>query len=109
LKIFCNCKLCFSYERKKSILKIPKRPATPTTSVVLSAEVLLEKAIDRTLNFLRPERRFTARQRALNDAIKWWDNDSNDSSSNNSSRKASRSVHFYVSIYQTLEDRKSMI
>ena len=54
--------------RRKSILKRP--PSVTPPKITESTEVLMEKAIERTLNFLNPNRRFTARQRALSKAHK---------------------------------------
>ena len=59
--------LIFSVEiHRKSILK-QARPSTPTRP---KAEVVLEQAIERTLNFLQPQRKFYARERILKQAYK---------------------------------------
>ena len=58
--------ICSVEIRKKSILKQTK----PVPKAKISAEVLLEKAIDRTLNYLQPQRRLYARERTLRHAYK---------------------------------------
>ena len=54
--------------RRKSILKVTKAQTTPKP--IINPEVILEKAIETTLNFLQPQRRFYARERVLKQAYK---------------------------------------
>ena len=51
--------------RRKSILKRTRSNSISPPAKAVSAEQIMEKAIEHTLNFLHPQRRYTARKRIL--------------------------------------------
>ena len=56
--------------RRKSILKRTRSNSISPPAKAVSAEQIMEKAIEHTLNFLHPQRRYTARKRILENAYK---------------------------------------
>ena len=58
-------------KRRKSILKRTRsNSVSPPAAAKISAEQIMEKAIEQSLNFLYPQRRYTARKRILENAYK---------------------------------------
>ena len=57
-------------KRRKSILKPSRSNSISPPARVISAEQIMEKAVETTLNFIYPQRRYTARKRILANAHK---------------------------------------